>query len=90
MFLLPAEVENSVKYRTKIVERTWELLENACDILYIAKEEVPCNKYLCRSFLRQVNKCTKLQQEIEDCKNHLKKVYISENERFKRDVYPPT
>ena len=37
MFVLPAEVEN-VKYRTKIVERTWELLENACDNLCIAKE----------------------------------------------------
>jgi hypothetical protein len=55
-----------------------------CDILCIAKEEVPCDKYLCRSCLRQVIKCTKLQQEIEDCKSHLKKVYLSENERFRR------
>ena len=82
-FVCSPKVEN-VKYRTKIVGRTRELLENVCDILCIAKQEVPCDKYLCRSCLRQVNKCTKLQQEIEDCKNHLKKVYLSENERFKR------
>jgi hypothetical protein len=67
-FVCSTEVEN-VKYRTKIVGRTRELLENACDILCIAKEKVPCDKYLCRSCLRQVNKCTKLQQEIEDSKN---------------------
>ena len=82
-FVCSTEVEN-VKYRTKIVGRTRELLANVCDILCIAKDEVPCDKYLCRSCLRQVNKCTKLQQEIEDCKSHLKKVYSSENERFKR------
>ncbi len=82
-FVCSTEVGN-VKYRTKTVGRTQDLLENVCDILGVAKEQVPCNKYLCRSCLRQVNKCAKLQQEIEDCKNHLKKVYLSENERFKR------
>ena len=74
-FVCSTKVEN-VKYRTKIVGRTRELLENVCDILCIAKEEVPCDKYLCRSCPRQVNKCTKQKQEIKDCKNHVKKVYL--------------
>lgn len=81
-FVCSTEVQNA-KYRTKIVGRTHELLENVCNILGVAKEQV-CNQYLCRSCLRQVNKCAKFQKEIENCKINLVKVYWSENERYKR------
>ena len=83
-FFCSTEVDNA-KYRTKIwaQRKTNDLAQKVSSIIQVPANNIP-DRYLCRKCLREVEKISKLKEELESCQTHLLEMYNVAVSRSKR------
>ena len=74
-FFCLTEVDNS-KYWTKIwaQRKTNELAQKVSSIIQVPANNIP-DRYLCRKCLCEVEKFSRLKEELESCQTHLLEMY---------------